>query len=244
MYPISIQPYTLREQIKADGIWPVLERVAKIGYTGLEVGDFGGDAAGFRARLEGLGMAPSSRTVDLPNQENAAAIIDTSKALGVTNLMIGFWKEEFANLDAIEKAAERVNMAIDALDGSGLRLCMHNHWFEFEVVAGRYAMDHLMALCPEMLLEVDIYWASNFGANDPSSIIEARRSKIPLLHIKDGPLQTGMPHLALGDGKVDIRAAIDAADPNVLQWLVVELDEFDGDMWQAVERSYEYLERF
>ena len=46
---------------------------------------------------------------------------------------------------------------------------------------------------------------------------------------------------AVGSGKVDIKAAIAAADPNVLQWLIVELDRCDTDMWAAVSQSYTYL---
>ena len=34
---------------------------------------------------------------------------------------------------------------------------------------------------------------------------------------------------------------IAAADPDVLEWNVVELDDCDTDMMTAVERSYRYL---
>ena len=47
--------------------------------------------------------------------------------------------------------------------------------------------------------------------------------------------------LPLGRGKMDVPAVIAAADPAVLKWLVVELDNFDGEMLSAVEESYNYL---
>jgi len=36
-------------------------------------------------------------------------------------------------------------------------------------------------------------------------------------------------------------AIIGAADPNVLEWLIVELDSCEGDMMEAVAQSYRYL---
>ena len=67
------------------------------------------------------------------------------------------------------------------------------------------------------------------------------KDRAPLLHIKDGPLEQGTAHVALGDGKMDIAGIIAAADPDVLEWNVVELDDCDTDMMTAVERSYRYL---
>ncbi|MEE3182445.1 MAG: sugar phosphate isomerase/epimerase, partial [Pseudomonadota bacterium] len=67
------------------------------------------------------------------------------------------------------------------------------------------------------------------------------RKRAPLLHIKDGPLTKGEAHVAVGDGRMDIPAIIDAADEDILEWIVVELDDCDTDMMTAVEQSYAYL---
>lgn len=65
---------------------------------------------------------------------------------------------------------------------------------------------------------------------------------MPLLHIKDGLLKEGEHiHTAVGSGKLDFPAIIGAADPNVLEWLIVELDASYGDMLLDVKKSYEYL---
>jgi len=47
--------------------------------------------------------------------------------------------------------------------------------------------------------------------------------------------------VAVGQGKMNIPAVIKAADPEVLEWLIVELDACDTDMTTAVRESYEYL---
>jgi hypothetical protein len=40
---------------------------------------------------------------------------------------------------------------------------------------------------------------------------------------------------------MDIRAIIDAADEDILEWIIVELDDCDTDMMTAVQKSYTYL---
>ncbi len=73
-------------------------------------------------------------------------------------------------------------------------------------------------------------------------MVSEYKARLPLLHIKDGMLEEGSHvHTAVGSGKLDMPAIIGAADPSVLEWLVVELDNCDTDMLQAVKQSYRYL---
>jgi sugar phosphate isomerase/epimerase len=92
-----------------------------------------------------------------------------------------------------------------------------------------------------MFSQLDVYWAANFGAVDVPAVLARHAARVPVLHIKDGPLVRGEPHTAVGAGKMDIPAVIHAADENVLEWLVVELDECATDMTQAVRESCKYL---
>jgi len=125
--------------------------------------------------------------------------------------------------------------------GAGLTLFIHNHWWEFAEVAGDLAYHHFTRLCPEVSLEIDTYWAANFGKVDPVEIVARYAHRAPLLHIKDGPLVQDELQLPLGEGKMDIAGVVGASDPAVLQWLVVELDNYGGDMVSAVEKSFTYL---
>ena len=47
--------------------------------------------------------------------------------------------------------------------------------------------------------------------------------------------------VAVGQGNMDIPGVIEAGDPEMLRWLIVELDHCDTDMLQAVTDSYTYL---
>ena len=61
-----------------------------------------------------------------------------------------------------------------------------------------------------------------------------------LSKLKKGPVTRDEAMMAVGAGRMDITAVIDAAGDNV-EWLIVELDRCATDMMEAVEKSYEYL---
>jgi sugar phosphate isomerase/epimerase len=89
--------------------------------------------------------------------------------------------------------------------------------------------------------QFDVYWAANFGAVDVPALIRRHPGRFPSLHVKDGPLVQEEPHVAVGAGKMDIPPLIAAAEGDVLEWNIVELDHCGTDMMQAVRDSYAYL---
>ena len=168
-------------------------------------------------------------------------MVDTVGALGLNRAAGGFGPDDFKDLEAVKRTADTVNGLVEALGVHGIALFLHNHWWEFAAIDGRLGYHHIAELCPEVQFEVDTYWAANFGAVDVAAEVARVKDRAPLLHIKDGPLEQGKAHVAVGDGKMDIAAVIDAADPDVLEWIIVELDACDTDMMTAVERSHRYL---
>lgn len=241
MKPISVQLYSLREESQRD-FDGVLERLAAIGYQGVEPFNlFGKSPEGFKAQVEDLGMSVSSSHHPWANRAATNEVIDTVSALGLTRAAGGFGAEDFADLDAVKRTADTVNGLIEALSPHGVDLFLHNHWWEFEELDGVPAYHLFQELCPEVQFEIDTYWAANFGARSPAAEVARVRDRTPLLHIKDGPLERGRAHVAVGDGRMDMPATVGAADPDVLEWVIVELDSCDTDMMTAVERSHAYL---
>jgi len=239
--PISVQLYSLRETSQ-DDFDAVLARLADVGYAGVEPFNlFGKTPAGFKAQVEGLGMRISSSHFPWANRTDLAEVIDVIGALGLSRAAGGYGPDDFKDPDSIKRTADDVNRIIDGLATAGIDLFLHNHWWEFERVGGRIAHHILQELAPRVQFEVDTYWAANFGAVDPAAEVARVSQRAPLLHIKDGPLVKDQAHVAVGDGKVDIAGIIAAADPDVLEWIVVELDACDTDMMTAVEGSYRFL---
>ena len=239
--PISIQLYSLRAESSKD-FTSVLQSVAEIGYRGVEpAGFYGLSIVEFRNIVEDLGMQVSSSHGPWATLANTSEVVETAGILGLSTAGGGFAPDDFKDLSAIKRTADTVNEMVEILSRAGLTLFLHNHWWEFCEVQGKLAYDHFAELCPDVQFEIDTYWAANFGANDPVEQVAKFRHRTPLLHIKDGSLQQGTAMVAVGQGKMDIPAIIDAADPDLLRWLIVELDACDTDMLTAVTDSYRYL---
>ena len=241
MKPISVQLYSLREAAAKDFIG-VLKSVAAMGYVGVEpAGLYNLKPAEFLKITSDLGLVVSSNHGPWPNRNNLKEVIDTTLALKLKTTIGGYGPDDFKSLDAIKATADTINFLIDQLTPAGITLALHNHYWEFDTLEGRIAYDILLDLCPRVKLELDIYWAANFGACNPVEQIRRLRDRTILLHVKDGTLVREVPHVAVGSGKLDIPACIAAADPNRVEWLVVELDSCATDMQEAVAASYRYL---
>jgi len=239
MKPISIQLYTVRELISEIGLPAVLEQIAAIGYKGVEGG---GDSAftneQFRKMVEDLGMVVSSTWGDIASDEGIGKLIESCQTLGTTYAAGGFWIPAFETRHAIAETAAVLNRALPTLEDAGIKFGLHNHWMEFERRDNMLVMDILVQEVPDLQLELDIYWSSNFGENRPEEMVARYAERVVLLHVKDGPQVEKQPMTAVGHGTVNVPACVLAADP---AWLVVELDEFDGNMMDAVRDSYAYL---
>jgi sugar phosphate isomerase/epimerase len=120
-----------------------------------------------------------------------------------------------------------------------MRFGYHNHDWEFGAFDGVTHYEYLMKHVPVMFAEVDIFW-STFGKADTVKLLRQYHERIPLIHVKDGPLDT-RTFSAVGDGKVDIRGILSHCDANIVQYLILEIDAVNGDMVEAVKRSYRFL---
>lgn len=241
MTPISVQLYSLREASAID-FDEVLAALATIGYKGVEPFDlFGKSPADFKQRVQDLGMTISSSHYPWANRTDLNEVINVLGELGLTRAAGGFMPDDFKDLDAIKRTAEATQSIIDQLRPAGLDLFLHNHYWEFETVDGRPAYHTFQELVPDVQFEIDTYWAANFGACDPAEEVSRMKQRTPLLHIKDGPLQKGQANVVLGEGAMDIPGVIAAADPDMLEWLIVEFDACESDMMTAVRDSYGYL---
>ncbi len=238
--PIGLQLYSLREAIAVD-YDAVIRRVAEIGYAGVETAGFPGTTAAHAAELfRSLGLTVSSAHSPLPLGDKREEVLDTMAQLGAKYLVCAYLPPvEFVSVDKIKAACDRLNEAAEVANGAGLTLAYHNHWWEYQAVDGWYPYQVMAEnLDPSIKLEIDTYWAQT-ADRDAVSVIEEFGSRVPLLHIKDGPLDTKASMVAVGEGKMDFEPIISAADS--AEWLIVELDRCDTDMMTAVEKSYHYL---
>ena len=239
--PIALQLYTLRQELARD-FRGTIERVAAMGYAGVETASFPGLTAQQAAQLfKDLGLTICAAHAPLPLGERQAEALETMEALGCRRLVCPSQPGElFQTAQGIARACATLNAASAVAQAHGLRLGYHNHWVEFLPVDGRLAHERLRdCLAPEVFFEIDIYWAQAAGV-DPVPVLRELGPRAPLLHLKDGPAVQGQPMTALGEGVMDIPGVV-RASAGQAEWLIVELDECATDMFTAVERSYQYL---
>jgi len=241
MIPIALQTYTLRDDMEHD-FDGTLRYIADIGYRGIEVGGlYQKQPSELAQAAKDLGLSITSNHGALPTAESLNEALDLQTALGSTRLVNGFGPDDVKTVDGCKSAAGKLQAAADLLKPHGITVHVHNHFWEFQPVAdGRYPLDVMLAEAPGIFSELDLYWVAYAGA-DPAEVIARYPSRMELVHVKDGMVGGGYRFKALGTGQVDLPAAIQALDPAVTQWLVVEQDASDGDMRQDVKTSHDYL---
>lgn len=174
------------------------------------------------------------------------SLIEDARTLGHHQIVSLKLAPDLETPEQLDQAAAEMQTAAEFFAGEGIELLYHNHWWEMEPFeAGEETrLDLLLKKAPAMKLQLDIYWAANFGKLNVPALINKYGERMTSFHAKDGMLEPGKgkPHLALGQGRMDIPACIHAADQvQALEWIIVELDRCATDMFEAVRESYAYL---
>jgi sugar phosphate isomerase/epimerase len=238
--PLSIQLYTLRDQLAADRDG-TLTRLAEIGYRSVEAYDPTADPQGFRKLANELGIGVAATHAYALFSKDAGEVFDAVSAIGTDLAIIpgGIAHEEFTTVDGLRRTADTLNGFAEKAAAHGIRIGYHNHWWEigprFE---GRTALEVLEGmLAPEVFLEVDTYWAAVGGADVPA-LLRTLGDRVLSLHVKDGPGVKDEPHTAVGQGTIDVPSIL-AAAPGAVR--IVELDTCATDIFEAVAESHAYL---
>ncbi len=237
---LALGLYTVRADLARD-LAGTLQAVADMGYAGVETAGFPGSTPQAAAKIfSDLGLTVCAAHSPLPVGDRQNEVLDTMAALGCRRLVCASQPSElFQSLAGIRQVCDTLTEASAVAQAHGLSLGYHNHWFEFALLEGQTGHARLAAcLPPEVFFEIDTYWAHVAGA-DAQAVIGSLGPRVPLLHLKDGPGVQGQPQVALGDGVMDLPRLLSSAGS--AEWLIVELDEYAGEMLDAVRRSYAYL---
>jgi sugar phosphate isomerase/epimerase len=244
MNALAVQLYSVRDAIDADRAG-TLARIAAMGYRAVEGYDPLTDPAGFRADADAAGLTVFSTHAPVlgDRRDELPAALAT---IGSDSVIVPAVPPEwFADQEAVDGTAARLNEAAKWAAGYGLRLGYHNHWWELEsTVDGKAALEALAdRLSPEVFLEVDVYWATVGGVDVPA-LLGRLGDRVRALHVKDGPAtpqsKVDEPMTAVGSGTLPIPEILAAAPPDAQR--IVELDRCATDMFAALADSVAYLE--
>lgn len=233
---ISIQLYTLRDQLQAD-LDGTLAALHEIGYTRVEHAGFVGRTVDeFKAALDAHHLWASSGHVSIPQPFDSAAWsdrLDEARTLGSKYIVHPFFGIDFGTGEVVRDSAvwtafaHDLNRAGAMAREAGLRLGYHNHNWEFFSLLddpSRTAYDVLTAETDRHLvhLEIDIFWAWR-GAADPVDLINANRGRVLQFHVKD--LNQAGSFEDPGQGLVDFARVFDLARKGGVVEYIVERDD-------------------
>ena len=239
MSELSVQLYTLRKALEQD-FDGTLQRLVGFGFTEVEPFQLPALADRLRTGLRQNGLAAPTTHVGLLSG-NQDEICELAVELGIQTIIEPYvdparWQAE-ADINEI---ASELSEAAQRAARYGLRVGYHNHHFELESkISGVHALEVFAdRLAPEVVLEVDTYWAYAGGADVPA-LLKRLGDRVVALHLKDGDgtLDTAQ-QVAVGSGVLPIWEII-AAAPDALR--VVELDDSKTDLFDAVAASREFV---
>jgi len=246
--PVAYQIYSARDDAEKD-LFGVLQRIAAMGYDGVEfAGFYGHSAPDVRAMLDKTGLKALSSHVPFALIEaDMFGLIAYHRQVGCAYIAVPYLDEQTRPGAAGFARALAVIAKFGALcREAGITLLYHNHDFEFCQVSGQYGLDFLYDAIPADILqtETDVCWIKYAGL-DPVDYLPKYAGRCPVVHLKDyvGSMDGGTPYALIGVagsekkadaaafefrpvgyGCQDIKAVVEAAIRCGALWFVVEQD--------------------
>lgn len=263
--PVAVQVYSVRENAEAD-FAGTMKQIKEMGYDGVELaGLYGMEAEEVRKLLDEAGLTCVSAHVPYAELvEDMEGAVEKYKTIGCRYIAIPYLTEEYRpGTPGFDEVVENAKKLGAVCKEKGITLLYHNHDFEFEKMPdGRYALDYLYETVDAGLLqtELDTCWVKVSG-EDPAAYIRKYANRSPVVHLKDfvGEKSEDMYKLigidenekqnasrfefrAVGHGKQDFPAVLEAALESGSQWVVVEQDaHYENTAMEDIRLSREYL---
>ena len=203
-----------------------------------------------------LGLALTSVHLDdaTAKGEGFESFLADAKRLGLQYVVVAYVPpaERPTDRAGFEAIAARLSRMARAATAAGLRLCYHNHAFEFgQDRDGTRWLDVLMRGTADagVQLELDVFWAAFAGA-DPVAVLRRSKGRVALMHLKDKDGRAGglvesaaarTDFKEVGVGVLDFPAILAAASEAGVRHYFVEQDETPGDPVESLRKSYAYL---
>ena len=240
---IALQLYTVRDRMAIE-LPGTLRAVAAAGYRAVELAGLPeitpDELAGL---LREFALRPVAAHEGIERlRDDAGAVAERLAEIGCPRVIVPWMPEDDRRTsDDVRRFAAELGDLARLFAGRGIGFGYHNHAFEFGPLEDTTVWDILVSeLSADVVLELDVYWAS-VGGRDPETLIRAHGERIRLLHMKDRA--SGIePHDApAGEGTLGFPAIVEAARVAGVEWYIAEQDEPD-DPLADVSRALRYLE--
>lgn len=251
---LGVQLYTVRDTIGRDPLG-VLRRIQEIGYKEIEATY---TTLGIISPvLKQTSLRPVSLHIDegifMGGGAKLDAVLGKAKDFGFKFAVVPYIAPEHRGGPEMFKAlADKLNKLGEKVKANGMRLCYHNHAFEYQTFDGKSGLEMLMSGTDKNLagLELDIFWASVAGKN-PVDLLKRYSGRVPLVHLKDKAKNFGQVQYnekvpkdtfkEVGNGSIDIASVLKAAEAAGAEHYFVEQDQTAGDPLDSLAISYKNL---
>ena len=241
--PVALQLYTLREV--DEDFTDILEKVAEIGYDGVEFAGYGGlEAQELKKTLDNLNLQATASHVGYNElTENLQEVIDFNLTIGNKYIVCPYL--EFSDIDDLKEKTEQFNIIGEKCRDNDLVFCYHNHAHEFEQMGSSSVIELLLSKTDSSLVkfEVDTYWVKKAGY-DPIAFIKKYKERIPLVHLKDMEDNENRDFAEVGTGIMPMKELVNLAQNIKSEWLIVEQDQCKKPPLESVKISYNNLQKF
>lgn len=244
--PIAIQLYTLREETKKD-FAGTLQRIAEIGFDGVEFAGFEGlDAQEVKELLDRNNLKAASSHISLEElKNNLNQVINDQKIIGSKYVVCPYLAEDQRSEEDYQSLISFLDETGEKLKAEGITLCYHNHDFELQKLQdGRTALESIFndTNAENLHTELDVYWLTKVE-EDPVEWLNRYKGRTPLVHLKDMTTDDEKFFAELGTGGVEIDAILELGNELNVEWWIVEQDVCRRPVFESIERSFNYLKR-
>jgi sugar phosphate isomerase/epimerase len=133
-----------------------------------------------------------------------------------------------------DEAVARITALAEQARDAGLQFGFHNHWTETTRFDDGLS---LLDLLPDWIwLELDLGWVW-WSGTAPVELLEWARGRTPLVHTKDLRMRGTREFVPVGEGAVGYESVVPKAAELGVEWLIVEQDELDRPVAEALARS-------
>ena len=237
----ALQLYSVRDHMDQDYVG-TLEKVAGMGYTGVEFAGFGGlSAKDMKKHLDRLGLtayATHTGFDHLSDDDKLKEQLEYHAAIGAPYIICPWY--ELKTLEDVKRVADVLNHVGDVAAPYGILTGYHNHGHEFGTVEGAYLLDRLMEETnPDTVkMELDVFWAEHAGcACIP--YMKKHGARCALIHLKqiDGDKNS----VDLPDGVIDMKTVIETARSFGTDRFIVEQEAYPVDSLISAAVNAGYL---
>lgn len=255
---VGLQLYTVRQELEDDLIG-TLRKIKEIGYSHVEGASYynrkfyGQTREHYLRILSDVDLKMTSNHIEFgrPNEKDRFNMNNNWEQVCED---AAFMEQEYivcpslpkgirTSIDNYKSTAELLNICGVEAKKHGLKLCYHNHDFEFVPLDKILPFDILAQETDSNLVhfELDIYWTHRAGM-DTQKLIKKYKGRFPLFHIKDMEAAPDFSFTEFGTGVINWKKMFKLSEIAGLKYFYIEQDDMKKyNAIESIQISYDNL---